>query len=66
MRKYLKAPGKKERVEELRMIPVTLAFINAISVGKLRIFWRKINFTFVSEASFKLTTNSSSFFNEPQ
>jgi len=35
-------------------------------VGKLRIFWRKINFTFVSEASFKLTTNSSSFFNEPQ
>ena len=51
MRKYLKAAGKKGRLEELRMVPVILAFIISISLGKLRIFWIKINYTFVSEAS---------------
>ena len=66
MRKYLKAAGKKGRLEELRMVPVILTVIISISLGKLLIFWRKINFTFVSEASFKLTTNSSPFFNERQ
>ena len=66
VRKYLKATGKKGRLEELRMLPVILALITSISLGKLQIFWRKINFTFVSETSYKLTTNSSTFFNEPQ
>ena len=39
MRKYLKAAGKKGRLEELRMVPVILAFIISISLGKVRIFF---------------------------
>ena len=65
MRKYLKAAGKKGSLEELKMVPLILAFIINISLGKLRIFGEK-NFTLISEASFKLATNSPPFFNEPQ